>query len=129
MSIGIGDAQTLKAVGFTEREIRQIANAKAPDGSVQPDINLADWNDAIYTRKEWIDKVIQTHKDATGKIYSRQEIDNIIDSFYDREPDMTIYDWLKREYQRGKTKTGNKIDYAKERAERRTNSMYRYGGR
>lgn len=132
MSIKSGDAKILRDVGFTNREINQIANAKAPDGSAQPDIDINDWNDAIFTRKEWIDKLQRTHKNVTGDIYTKGEVDNIIDSFYNTDPDMTVYDWLKREYMRGNTRSGVKMDYitaAKARAERKTNKMYRYGGR
>jgi hypothetical protein len=127
------NSMLLHMVGFTDREINQFAVATDPAGNLQPPINLGDdtWRKMIDTRQKWIADIQESHVDATGKKYTRTQIDNIINSFYDKDPQMSPFDWLKKEYQKAKT-NGGKIDHieaARQRALTHTKTMRRYAKR
>ncbi len=120
----------LSMVGFTDREIQAFGNAVDPSGEPQPPINLGDdtWRKVVNERQEWIARIQDAHVQSTGKKYKRAQIDNIIDSFYDKDPDFNPWDWFKREYQRIDKKTG-RMDYveaARQRAVKHTYRMLRY---
>ena len=124
------NSQILHMMGFTDREIQSYGNATDPSGAEQPPINLGDdaWRKAVEERQQWIADIQDAHIKATGKKYSRTQIDNIVDSFYDKDPQMSPWDWFKKEYQRIDAKSG-KMDYveaARQRAMKNTYAMRRY---
>jgi hypothetical protein len=124
------NAAILHMVGFTDREIQSYGSALDPAGNPQPPINLGDeaWQKAVNERQQWLSDIQEAHVRATGNKYNRRQLDNIIDSFYDKDPEFSPWDWFKKEYQRMDKKTGltDYVEAARQRALKHTYPMRRY---
>lgn len=106
------NGQFLHIAGFTDREIEAFDLARDPQGNFQPPINLSDetWRNIVEERQQWLETLQYNYQESTGKRLTRQQVDRIIDSFYDRDPNFTPWDWLKKEYQKSKP-NGQSIDH------------------
>lgn len=117
----------LYSMGFTQREIAAFAEAKTPAGTLQPPINLGSdvWRRIIEERQQWLQDLQDAHVKAVNKRYKRREVDAIIDSFYDKDPDFSPWDWLKKEYQKSRYNGQplNHIEAARQRALTKTYNM------
>ena len=122
--------QILGMMGFTNREINAFDEAVDQSGKPQPPINLGseDWRKVIEERQQWIQELQDSHIRSTGKKFTARQVGLVIDSFYDRDPNFSPWDWLKKEYQKSKP-NGHVIDYieaARQRALAHTSSMRSY---
>ena len=91
MTLSYTDTAKLRNAGFTDYEI-----FKAPDAfNTHETSNLgsAEWQRALRSRKEWTD-------DKLAKGWSRNEIENVIMSYYADDDNRTPWDFLREAYDR-----------------------------
>lgn len=97
----------LRMAGFYDFEIEDMAKDVQPEGAQsQPDLDGPSWQSVMKTRSEWtIDKV--------DRGWLPYEIEEVIRRHYERNPESSIWSFLKAEYRPVK-----RVDYLEARAKR-----------
>lgn len=123
MSISFADAERLHEAGFTDHEIAQFAAAATPSGADQPPINIDGdaWQAMIESRRDWV-------QGRLTEGWTMDEVENVINSYYERKPGRSVYDFLKREY-KGKARVQYHATVRKRMAARIQRRMPGYGKR
>lgn len=87
------EANQLREAGYTDWEIDLFSNAKTPDGKDQPPINLSSevWIAAMEDRRKWKD-------DLLSKGWTEEQFERNIYDQYNRDPNQSPWDFLKKEY-------------------------------
>jgi len=101
LSISSNDAERLRAAGFLDQEIYEIASATTPDGQQQPPIDLDSqvWQNVLESRVKWIEQKL-----ADG--WNEERIREEIMAYYRRGTSRNPFDFLKAEYRPPK-----RVDY------------------
>lgn len=104
MSLDEMDRFQLYEAGFTQKEIKEIAEAVDPKGNPQPpvDLNDAGWQSAIKNRVQFTNRIRANYRLMHGKDLTRMQADRIINQWYKTGQRKTPFDWLNEVYAKGK---------------------------
>ncbi len=110
MTLSSADAERLLAAGFLEGEVRELAEAKSPDGKDQPpiDLNSPVWQSVMKSRQEWI-------QDKVARNWTEEEILREIMAYYERGEGRSPWDFIRAEYK--PVKRADYLDARKRRHE------------
>ena len=126
MTLSANDAMILQMVGFTDREIKEFADAKTPEGKPQPPINLNSpvWIKVMEARMAKAGQIRTIYHKTHKKKLARSKYEQLVNLWYSKSK-ANPWDWLKLIYiPKKKTDFGNAV---RNRAARKLSNMQKIG--